>query len=244
MHVIRSIAQAFEALRLLSDGQPRSLSQISRDIELSPSSTLNILRSLIAEGAIFRDASSKQFVLVPAWQAFESLRDTRERRISERARPLMKTLADAREAAVGLWKQVSADRLMLIVHAESDSGTRLRLADAQRQPLGSGAVGRALAAAQRVDRHELARRYEAVRWRNDLPFDTYIEQVEEAQRHDYAIDREFTHRSIVSVAVGATGPDLGYCLSCSILAGSASEDEIRMLIPDLHHLRTQLFERK
>ena len=47
----------------------------------------------------------------------------------------------------------------------------------QRQPFGGGSTGRALAAAQRIDEGELARRYAALRWQRPLDFPAYAVQV-------------------------------------------------------------------
>src|SRR5690606_4530086 len=139
---VRSVSQAFAILRLLADTSPLSLSDIGRVLELSPSSCLNLLKTLAAEGAVERDARSKQYRLALAWAGAEVLRDGTALRLAERAQPMMTRFAQATDAAVGLWKIVSRDRMQLAAHAESEAGMRLRLADAQRQPLGGGAAGR------------------------------------------------------------------------------------------------------
>ena len=226
---VRSVSQAFAILRLLGGASALTLSDIGRIVGLSPSSCLNLLKTLVAEGAVERDPRSKHYRLAPAWQAAEALRDSRAVRLADRARPLMARFAQSAEAAVGLWKIVSRDRMQLVVHAESDAGMRLSLADDQRQPLGSGAAGRAIAAAQGVGEAELARRHAPVRWQADLPFDTYARQVSEAAARGFAIDQGFAHRGVCTVAAGIAGIAPGFSLSASIVAGSRTDAEIAAL---------------
>ncbi|WP_053553513.1 helix-turn-helix domain-containing protein [Sphingopyxis sp. 113P3] len=237
---VRSVSQAFAILRLLADTSPLSLSDIGRVLELSPSSCLNLLKTLAAEGAVERDARSKQYRLALAWAGSEVLRDGTALRLAERAQPMMTRFAQATDAAVGLWKIVSRDRMQLAAHAESEAGMRLRLADAQRQPLGGGAAGRAIAAAQGVDEAELARRYAPVRWQAELPFETYAAQVREAARKGFAVDRDYAHRGVCTVAVGLVSIAPGFCLSASIVAGSRGEAEVEALGLKLIALRDDL----
>lgn len=237
---VRSVSQAFAILRLLGDAGALTLSDIGRSLGLSPSSCLNLLKTLVAESAIEREGATKRYRLTSQWQAAEALRDSAGARLVDRALPRMAAFAQSTEAAVGLWKIVSRDRMQLAVRAESDAGMRLSLADDQRQPLGSGAAGRAIAAVQGVSEAELARRYAPVRWQADLPFDTYARQVHEAAARGYAIDQGYTHRGVWTVAGGMTGIAPGYCLSASVVAGSRSEGEIEALGLALLALRDEL----
>lgn len=237
---VRSVSQAFAILRLLHESPPLSLSDVGRTLELSPSSSLNLLKTLVAEGAVERDLRTKQFRLTEAWQSFEAFRDQAAGGLIERAKPLMARFAQSAEAVVGLWKMVSADRMQLVAHAECDAGMRLHLADAQRQPLGAGAAGRALAAAQNVDASELARRFATVRWQSDLSFETYARQVRDAKIAGYAIDEGFAHRGVCTVAAGISDVAPGFSLSVSIFAGTRREADVRSLGDELAHLRSQL----
>jgi len=237
---VRSVSQAFAILRLLGEGGALTLSDIGRSVGLSPSSCLNLLKTLVAEGAIEREGASKRYRLTAPWQAAEALRGTAGTRLVDRAQSRMAAFAQATDAAVGLWKVVSRDRMQLAVRAESDAGMRLSLADDQRQPLGSGAAGRAIAAAQGVGEGELARRYAPVRWQADLPFETYVRQVHEASARGYAVDRGHAHRGVWTVAAGITGIAPGFCLSASVVAESQSDTGIAALGAKLILLRDEL----
>jgi DNA-binding IclR family transcriptional regulator len=237
---VRSVSQAFAILRLLAESGALTLSDIGRFADLSPSSCLNLLKTLVAEGAVERDARTKQYRLASAWQAAEALRDTRAARLADRAQPLMARFAQSAEAAVGLWRVVSRDRMQLAARAESDAGMRLSLADGQRQPLGSGAAGRAIAAVQRVSEAELARRYAPVRWQDELSFDAYAQQVASAAVQGFAIDRGHAHRGVCTVAAGIADIAPGFCLSASFVAGSRSEAEVEALGAALVALRDEV----
>ncbi|QXF11970.1 helix-turn-helix domain-containing protein [Sphingopyxis terrae] len=238
---VRSVSLAFAILRLLADAGPLTLSDIGRSLGLSPSSCLNLLKTLAGEGAIERAEPGKRYRLTAAWQAAALLRENGgAAALAERARPLMLRFAQRSEAAVGLWAAVSRERMQLLAHAESDAGMRLRLADEQRQPLGGGAAGRALAAAQGIDARELARRFAPVRWQAALDFETYAAQVREAAAKGFAVDEGFAHRGVVTVAAGLAEPRPGFCLSASIVAGSRSAAEIEALGDALRQLRDAL----
>jgi len=237
---VRSVSQAFAILRLLGEAGAMTLSDIGRATGLSPSSCLNLLKTLVAEGAVERDSRTKYYRLAAVWQAAEALRDSAGARLVDRALPRMTAFAQKAEAAVGLWKIVSRDRMQLAVRAESDAGMRLILADDQRQPLGSGAAGRAIAAAQAIGEAEMARRFAPVRWQAELPFETYRRQVGEAAACGYAIDQGYAHRGVWTVAVGLTAIAPGYCLSASVVAGSHSEVEVGALGGALIALRDEL----
>ncbi|MBA3941040.1 MAG: IclR family transcriptional regulator [Sphingopyxis sp.] len=237
---VRSVSQGFAILRLLGGGRPLTLSEVGRATGLSPSSALNLLRTLVAEGAVEREAAGKRYRLTAAWSGVEALRGDAGQALTERALPAMERFARASGAAVGLWKVASRDRMHLVAHVESNADVRLRLADAQRQPLGGGAAGRAVAAAQGVDAAELARRFAAVRWQAELGFADYAEQVRQAARQGFAIDRDFAHRGIWTVAVAIPGVAPGYCLSASIFAGSRSEAALDGLGRELCALRDAL----
>ena len=226
---VRSVSHAFAILRLLSGNSPLTLSDISRKLDLSPSSALNVLHTLIHEGAVTRGARDKTYRLAPDWTDLAALRNRDADRLGEIALPLMARIAETENAALGLWQVITRDRMQLVVHAESKAEMRLQLADAQRQPLGAGAAGRAIAAVQHLNEAELRRRFSAVRWQRGLSFEDYAGQIEEALAKGYAIDRGFAHRDVLSIAVAVARPAPGYCLSASLLSTSMNDGDIERL---------------
>lgn len=237
---VRSVAQAFAILRLLAVSKALPLSDIARAMGLSPSSCLNLLKTLSAEGAIEREEHKKRYRLTSAWLGAEILSDSRAMRLVDRARPGMAHFAQSFEMAVGLWRIVSHDRMQLIAHAQSDAGMRLTLADNQRQPLGAGAAGRAIAAAQGIDKIELERRFASVRWQAALSLATYTRQVDEAATRGFALDRGFAHRGVYTAAAAITEIPPGFCLTASCVEGSRTDQELATFSSALAELRNEL----
>lgn len=218
---VRSVSQALAILRLVA-ARPRgmTLSDIARATELSPSSTLNLLRTLVAEGALERSDDDRRYRLVAGWSATAPPRGKIERLI-ERAQGPMRIFADSHECTVGLWQVVSSDRFSLIALGENEASTRIHMVVGQRQPIGGGSIGRALAAAEAIEEPEMRRRYAMVRWQQPVPFETYAAQVARARRVGFAIDDGFGHAGICSI--GAAIPALKaprFCVTASIFARS------------------------
>ncbi|SEH18848.1 transcriptional regulator, IclR family [Sphingopyxis sp. YR583] len=226
---VRSVSQAFAILRLLADEGALTLSDIGKMIGSSPSSCLNLLKTLVAERVIERDMRTKRYRLALPWQDVDALRDSRAARLVDRSLPLLGRFAQANDAAVGLWKIVSRDRMQLAARGESDAGMRLTLADDQRQPLGAGAAGRAITAAQAVDAAELARRFGSVRWQTELAFEAYASQVDEARTKGFAVDHGHAHRGVFTAASALTDIAPGFCITASFVAGSRSERELETI---------------
>lgn len=225
---VRSVSQAFAMLRLLADNAPMTLSDIGRSLGLGASSCFNLLGTLVAEGAVVRDAPGKRYRLSDGWAQAGLLRDGDARRMVDRLRPLMMRFAQAQGVTAGLWQVASRDRLHLVAHAESNAVLRIHLVQGQRQPLGGGAVGRAIAAAQAPGGEEVARRFAAVRWEKSIAFADYAAQVEAAAHAGFALDEGYTHIGIWTLA--AVVPRRSdYCLSASFFAGSRTAAEVAAL---------------
>ncbi|MDP3905833.1 helix-turn-helix domain-containing protein [Novosphingobium sp.] len=226
---VRSISQAFMILRLLAQhGGALTLSEITRATDLSLSSCLNLLRTLVAEGALEAE-NGKRYRLAAGWAGLAALLDTAQARVIARAQPLLDRFAQGHDATTGLWRLDRRERLELVALGESTSSTRIHMAVGQRQPIGGGSTGRALAAAQRIDEGELARRYGALRWQRPLDFPAYAVQVGAAVASGYAVDDGFGHAGICSIACIVPGEPIAFCLSTSIFAGSREGEHIRAL---------------
>lgn len=216
-------------MRLFADSDALTLSDVSRALGLSPSSVFNLLGTLLAEGAIVREPPGKRYRLADAWRRSGLLRDGDARRLIDRMAPLLAQFAQAHEVTVGLWQTASRDRMQLVAHAESNAVLRIHLARGQRQPLGGGAVGRAIAAAQAPGAEEIARRFAAVRWQKTVSADVYAEQVERAARTGYALDDGYTHIGICTLAAVIPQRKPEFCVSASVFAGARSASAIEAL---------------
>ena len=123
------------------------------------------------------------------------------------ALPLMQPIADAHEAAVGLWRVGSRDRLTLIALAESESATRIHMAIGQRQPAGAGASGRALLAAAGHSPAHIAAAFAQVRWPVAITLAHYEAQVAQARQRGFATDLGELNPGIDTAAAACRQPD-------------------------------------
>ncbi|MCW1383524.1 helix-turn-helix domain-containing protein [Novosphingobium sp. KCTC 2891] len=231
---VRSVSQAFAILRLLAERGAMTLSEVGREAGLSPSSGLNLLRTLVAEGAVERESSAKRYRLTEGWSEAGVLDGGGLARRIARVRPLLTRFAREHDTATGLWQVVSGERLALVALGESEETTRIHMVEGQRQPIGGGSTGRALAAAERLGHEELVRRYSRVRWRRPIDLAAWVEQIARAASAGYAIDDGFNHPGICSVSTTVPGQRgegarVQFCISASVFAGARSDREIEAL---------------
>jgi DNA-binding IclR family transcriptional regulator len=236
---VRSVTLAFAILRLVGQRGALTLSDVARATATSPSSCLNVLRTLVAEGALVL-GDGKRYDLAPGWRAVGGLLESAQAKFVARAQPLIARFAETHDVAGGLWRVEPRGRIALVALGESRAATRIHMVVGQRQPLGGGSAGRALAAHERPGDAELARRFAAVRWRRPLGLDDYIAQVQEARSRGYAVDDGYAYVGICSVAcvVGRAAP--AFCLSASMFAGTRGPDELAALGKALTGLAEEL----
>lgn len=236
---VPSVVQAFAIMRTLGGERALTLSEVAQTCGISPSSCLGLLRTLVGEG-VLTVGEGKRYALSPPWSDIASSDLDRETRLVARARPLLDRAARTWHAPVGLWRTTGRDRLQLVALGQSMAATRIHMEEGQRQPIGSGSVGRALAAAQAVGQDELARRFAAVRWQRPVTVDGYAGDVARAVEAGYAIDDGLTYAGITSVAVCLPGAAQPLCVSASIFAGSRSDAEVAALGAALRDLAGEI----
>lgn len=236
---VPSVVQAFAIVRALADGRALTLSEVASSCGISPSSCLGLLRTLVGEGVLSL-GDGKRYALSPPWSDIAASDLDRSTRLVARARPLLERAARVWHAPIGLWRVTGRDRLQLVALGQSIAATRIHMEEGQRQPIGSGAVGRALAAAQRVGRDELARRFAAVRWQRPIGFEDYATQVAEAVAQGYGVDDGLSYAGIASIAVGLPDDAHGLCVSASVFAGSRSDGEFADVADALRQLAADI----
>lgn len=226
---VRSVSHAIAILRLLSGrSEALTLAQVARSLGLSPSSCLNLLKTLVCEGAVRQD-EGKRYSLSEAWVSCRGLAEDRQAQFVSRVQALLCRFARQQTATVGLWRMSSPTRVELIALGENDSPTRILLALGQRQPLGAGSVGRALAVGQDIDRTELQNRFTDCRWARPLDFADFAAQVDQARRDGFAADQGFAFAGVASVACFLAVKSGSYCVSASVFEGMRDAAEMHQL---------------
>jgi DNA-binding IclR family transcriptional regulator len=222
-------------LRLLGKtGDSMGVTAIARTLDLSPSSTFNLARTLVAEGLVDFDEATKTYRIGLGSIDFARMALRGDTMVAT-LRPVMERLAERHDAAIGLWRAADSGRLLLLALAESEAATRIHLAVGQRQPVGAGSTGRALLAARAADDAALRAAYAGVRWPSALDTDSYVSQVRDAARLGYAVDDQWLNPGIVSIAavLPESGSSPRYCLSASLFAGRHDADGVATIGRDI-----------
>lgn len=229
-----TVVQAIAVLRHLgSSDVPEGVTAIAGRLGISPSSCFNILKTLTAEGLARFDAESKTYSLGAG--TVDLARQALGRgALNRHARAMMIQFAEKYDCAVGLWRVVGADRLMLTELAESESATRIYLTVGHRQPLATGATGRAMLAARGADDAAMASAFEDVHWQVPLTFGEFAADVHRARSTGWSIDKDHVVRGVTTVAacIPGGGREPLFCLSASFFTGR-SDAELKVVGAEL-----------
>ncbi|WP_167531051.1 IclR family transcriptional regulator [Paraburkholderia agricolaris] len=196
---VGAVMQAAAILRALSDArEPIGVTALARKAEVSPSTTLNILRTLVKERLVALDPSNKTYSLDLG--LLELTRAMLGKTKIELLRPKMQRIANQYEATVSLWQVTDRQRLLLLDRVKPGVGVHIEFQIAMRIPLYAGANGRAVAAASNVSRDELHQAFANIRWVKPMTFEHYLAEIDEARERGYAIDTGALIKSVVSAA--------------------------------------------
>lgn len=199
--VVGAVVNAAKIMRFLrATGGPATVTQITRGVEINPSTCFNILRTLIQEDFVQFDSTSKtyQLSLGLVGLAHGALEYSSQLHI---LKPLIEELAHKHRMTAAIWRRVSDNRMMLVAAAESDAPIRIYARAGSRSPLLLGASGRVLTAYSSLDRPALKERFEELRLARPLDFETYLEQLDEVRRTGYAIDDGYVTPGTITIAV-------------------------------------------
>lgn len=236
---VSSVTHAFGIIRALAGGRSLTLSEVAKECGISPSTCLGLLRTLVGEG-VLGQLEGKRYALQSPWSAIVETSHDAMGALQAKARPSLEKAARTWSAPVGLWHIAGRDRLRLAILGQSPAATRIHMEEGLRQPIGSGSVGRALAAAQNVSRDELLRRFAGVRWHTPMTERDYIAQVAQARAAGYAVDDELTYAGITSVAICLSAGPLTFCLAASVFAGSRTPAELAEMAEALSALGAEI----
>ncbi|MGE7417891.1 IclR family transcriptional regulator [Methylobacterium tarhaniae] len=191
--ILRAVAGAREAL---------GVTAIARAAGVSPSTTLNILRTLVGEGFVALVPDTKTYRL--GLGLLEVARPLLNRSDVELLQPGLQQVATEFEATTSVWQVAPDDKALLLGRIVPASGIHIEFRLATRIPAYAGAIGRAVAAAGQaaggLPRATLRARFGAIRWHVPVPFETFLEEVEASAARGYAVDAGHLIRGVTSVA--------------------------------------------
>lgn len=242
--VVGAVANAAKILRFLrAVAGPATVTQITRGVEINPSTCFNILRTLIQEDFVQFDATSKtyQLSLGLVSLAHGALEHSTQLHI---LKPLLEELAHKHRMTAAIWRQVSDHRMMLVHAAESDAPIRIHARAGSRSPLLLGASGRVLTAHSSLSRSELKERFQKMRLAKPLDFETYLEQLEDVRRMGHAIDDGYVTPGTITIAVPVLEPGGKVSFACAAILfnGQYNDEQVAAITEDLKRVGRAVLE--
>ena len=200
IRAVPAVTRAIAILRLLSRSRtPLGLKAIAQSLELVPSTTLHILRALMAEQLVRLDPPTKQYSLgvgmLPLARAalrndFPTLVQPRLDELSQRY-PV---------TAIGV-ELPDLDHMVVVALARPQAPVRLHVDVGSRFPALISATGRCLAAFSDQPWGEIEKRFRKLRWHNAPAYETWRKEIETTRRQQFSIDRGNYIGGVTIVAV-------------------------------------------
>jgi len=197
---VGAILAGLSVLRYMAAASgPLPLSRITRDLDLNPSTCLNILRTLANENYLIFDPQSKLYamglgVLELVSGALAQGGDMRS------VRAVTDMIATTEGVTVTLWRRVQRDRMMLVLES-LPTGMSIKMNVGQRLPLLVGAAGRLMAGFSALTEEELSEQYRSIRLGQSQSFREFMQEVETARERGWATDEGHYTVGASSVAV-------------------------------------------
>lgn len=190
LNVLRYMAQA---------PQPVGVSQVARDVGISPSTCFNLLRTLVQERLIDFDPVTKNYSI--SFGLLELTQGLIERdRLIQFLKPKLTELAVAHRVTLTLWRRIGEDRVVLVERGDAESAVRIHMTIGQRLPTFVGALGRCMAAFSTLSKSAVRRKFNQLRWESPPEFELYWNDLEETRSRGYAVDRDHFVRGITTIA--------------------------------------------
>ncbi|NCF74335.1 MAG: helix-turn-helix domain-containing protein, partial [Gammaproteobacteria bacterium] len=170
LNVIRYLVRAPTAV---------GVSQVARDVKISPSTCFNLLRTLVQEQLVYFDPVTKNYSI--SYGLLELTKGMIERdQIVQYLKPRLTKMALEHRITATLWRRVADDRVILVERADAESAVRIHMTVGQRLPIFIGALGRCMAAFSSLSKDVIRQQFEVLRWENPPEFDEYWDDLKEA----------------------------------------------------------------
>jgi len=202
MYRAPTVKKAFQILeRIAKRDKLMTISDLSRELNISKSTVHGIARALEATGAVVRDEKTKRYTL--GMTLFELARAGHARiSLKDIARPIMEDLMRSTQQSVFLGMR-SNDHVSIIDIVESTQDFKITAPIGTRVPLLAGAIGKAFLSSMEEDRAvSLVRTIGLRRFTeksvNDS--DRYMKEIGEARTSGYGLDDEEYIQGVRAVA--------------------------------------------
>jgi DNA-binding IclR family transcriptional regulator len=227
-----AVQKAFEILRVVAESQAEpSLSDLSKSLGISKSSTHGLVQALLKVGALDQNPQRKRYFLGPTVVEL-AFRSWNYLRVAEHAQPILDELRDQTGETVFLGA-LSRSRGLIMATAEATKPLKISSPPGTSIPLLAGAVGKVFLAQQDIYQvrkliHE--RRLPQFTEHTIIMEQEYLEELEKVRKQGYALDNEEYLPGVRAVAV-ALGNHRGLPLAIWVVGFADSfRDEVIPLI--------------
>ena len=198
-----AVHRAFKLLRILAQaGSPLRLSDISKQLGCSKSTTHGLVHALLKESVLKKEKGGRGYVFGPA-MAELALSGWNYFKIIQQARPVIDALRDETGETVFLGAELG-DRVLIMLTAESGKALKISASPGTTIPLMAGAVGKVFMAHKSVDtlRRQLAAQgLPHYTKRSIVDANDYLKEITHVREQGYALDDEEYITGVRAVAV-------------------------------------------
>ena len=200
LRAVPAVTRAIAILRLLGRAKmPMGVKAISQALGLVPSTSLHILRVLVAEEMVKVD-SAKQYSL-----GMGMLSLARTALDGSDFRALVQPRIDAlskRYAVTAIGVELpNLEHMIVVALSQTQAPVRLHVDIGSRFPALISATGRCMAAFCGRPPAEIEKRFRALRWHNAPDYRSWLKEVDTVRRQGFSIDRGNYIAGVTIVAV-------------------------------------------
>lgn len=197
---VGALINGLAILRYLSSAnEPVGVTRVAKDLQLNPSTSFNLLKTLVHEGLVNFDEITKTYTIGLGLVEL-SKRALGRHSCVRVVRPYLQVIADRFHVTATLWLRIHGERVILMDLADSGSAIRVHMSIGQRLPMFIAAFGRCMAAAINLSDRELYEKFVSLRWENEPSFEAYLQDVKQCRADGFAIDRGFFAKGVTTIA--------------------------------------------
>lgn len=233
--LVGALSSGLAVIRYLATtGTPVGVTRVARDLELNSSTCFNLLKTLVHEGLVTFDDSTKTYAI--GIGLVELAKGALEQASYVRLlRPHLEALAAEHRVTATLWQRTQDERVVLVDLADNPAAMRVHMSIGQRLPMYIAALGRCMAAHSHLTEPQLRERVAGLRWENAPAFEEYYAQVQQARTLGYAVDSGNYVRGVTTVSAAVVDASKQAVMAMSAVGFSAqlSKAGVRQLGEDL-----------
>lgn len=200
VRAVPAVTRAVAILRLLGRTKtPLGVKAISQALGLVPSTSLHILRVLVAEELVKVDTAKQYSLGMGALSLARTALDNSD--FPTLVQPHIDALSKRYPVtAIGV-ELPNLEHMIVVALSQTQASVRLHVDIGSRFPALISATGRCVAAFSGQPQAEIDKRFRSLRWHNAPAYEAWRKEVETARRQGFSIDRGNYIAGVTVVAV-------------------------------------------